>query len=307
MARETEALTVAPRLGVGVVIKRLRSLGRFMRTKPLGAIGLVILFVVAFIATTADLVAPYDPLQLSRNVLVGPSGENVFGTDRLGRDILSRVIHGSRISIYVGLTSMLAASVVGAIVGTASAYFGGKVDLVVQRFIDATAGFPTLLLALALTAAFGSSLNNIIFALVIVFTPRVARVVRSVSLSIKETPYVESARAIGASDLRIMLRHVLPNTFASLIVVSTSLIGSAVLIEASLSFLGVSGLPASVISWGSMLSGDVLIDFANAPWVGIFPASALTIAVFGVNMLGDALRDVLDPRLRGSQGGGGGT
>ena len=307
MARETEALTAAPRLRAGAVIKKLRSLGRFMRTKPLGAIGLIILFIVAFIAVTADIVSPYDPLGLSGNVLVGPSGENLFGTDRLGRDILSRVIHGSRISIYVGLASMLAASVIGAMVGTASAYFGGKVDLVVQRFIDATAGFPTLLLALALTAAFGSSLNNIILALVIVFTPRVARVVRSVSLSIKETPYVEAARAIGGSDIRIMLRHVLPNTFASLIVVSTSLIGSAVLIEASLSFLGVSGLPASVISWGSMLSGDVLIDFSNAPWVGIFPALALTIAVFGVNMLGDALRDVLDPRLRGTQGGGGGV
>jgi peptide/nickel transport system permease protein len=202
---------------------------------------------------------------------------------------------------------MLASSIAGAFIGTASAYFGGKTDIVVQRFIDATAAFPTLLLALALTAAFGSSLNNIIFALVIVFTPRVARVVRSVSLSIKETPYVEAGRAIGASDLRIMLRHVLPNTFASLIVVSTSLIGSAVLIEASLSFLGVSGLPASVISWGSMLGGDVLIDFPNAPWVGIAPATALTVAVFGVNVLGDALRDVLDPRLRGTQGAGAGT
>ena len=305
MTLESEAVAIAPPFGPGVVIKKLRSWGRFMRTKPLGAFGLIIVFVVLFIAVTADIISPFDPLGLSSNVLVGPSGENAFGTDRLGRDILSRVIHGSRISIYVGLTSMLAASIAGAFIGTASAYFGGKTDMVVQRFIDATAAFPTLLLALALTAAFGSSLNNIIFALVIVFTPRVARVVRSVSLSIKETPYVEAGRSIGSSDLRIMLRHVLPNTFASLIVVSTSLIGSAVLIEASLSFLGVSGLPASVISWGSMLGGDVLIDFPNAPWVGIAPATALTVAVFGVNVLGDALRDVLDPRLRGTQGGGG--
>ena len=195
---------------------------------------------------------------------------------------------------------MLSAGAIGSLIGVTSAYFGGYFDLLVQRFIDATAAFPTLLLALALMAAFGSSLNNILLSLTIVFTPRVARVVRSVSLSIKEMPYVESARAIGASDLRIMLRHLLPNTFASLIVVATSLIGSAVLIEASLSFLGV-GLPADVISWGAMLAGDVLIDFASAPWVGIFPAMALTIAVFGVNVFGDALRDVLDPRMRGTQ------
>ncbi len=290
-----------PRLGLGMLKKQARSLQRFTTTKRLGAFGLFIVLATAVMAIGAPLFATTDPWDVNRRaILLAPDASHWFGTDRLGRDLFSRVVYGSRISIYVGVVSMLSAGAIGSLIGVTSAYFGGYFDLIVQRFIDATAAFPTLLLALALMAAFGSSLNNILLSLTIVFTPRVARVVRSVSLSIKEMPYVESARAIGASDFRIMFRHLLPNTFASLIVVATSLIGSAVLIEASLSFLGV-GLPADVISWGAMLAGDVLIDFASAPWVGIFPAMALTIAVFGVNVFGDALRDVLDPRLRGTQ------
>ena len=295
------AALAPPRLGQGMLGKRIRALQRFITTKRLGAFGLFIVLATAVMALGAPIFSTTDPWDVNRRaILLAPDASNWFGTDRLGRDLFSRVVYGSRISIYVGLVSMLSAGAIGSLIGVTSAYFGGYFDLIVQRFIDATAAFPTLLLALALMAAFGSSLNNILLSLTIVFTPRVARVVRSVSLSIKEMPYVESARAIGASDLRIMLRHLLPNTFASLIVVATSLIGSAVLIEASLSFLGV-GLPADVISWGAMLAGDVLIDFASAPWVGIFPAMALTIAVFGVNIFGDALRDVLDPRLRGTQ------
>ena len=297
----SNAAMAPPRLGLGMLVKRIRGLQRFITTKRLGAFGLFIVLATAVMALGAPIFSTTDPWDVNRRaILLAPDASHWFGTDRLGRDLFSRVVYGSRISIYVGLVSMLSAGAIGSLIGVTSAYFGGYFDLVVQRFIDATAAFPTLLLALALMAAFGSSLNNILLSLTIVFTPRVARVVRSVSLSIKEMPYVESARAIGASDMRIMLRHLLPNTFASLIVVATSLIGSAVLIEASLSFLGV-GLPADVISWGAMLAGDVLIDFASAPWVGIFPAMALTIAVFGVNIFGDALRDVLDPRMRGSQ------
>lgn len=297
----SSATLAPPRLGKGMLVKRLRGLQYFVTTKRLGAFGLFIVLATGVMAIGAAIFSTTDPWDVNRRaILLAPDASHWFGTDRLGRDLFSRVVYGSRISIYVGLISMLSAGAIGSLIGVTSAYFGGYFDLLVQRFIDATAAFPTLLLALALMAAFGSSLNNILLSLTIVFTPRVARVVRSVSLSIKEMPYVESARAIGASDLRIMLRHLLPNTFASLIVVATSLIGSAVLIEASLSFLGV-GLPADVISWGAMLAGDVLIDFASAPWVGIFPAMALTIAVFGVNVFGDALRDVLDPRMRGSQ------
>ena len=297
----SNAALAPPRLSQSTLEKQIRALQRFITTKRLGSFGLFIVLATAIMAIGAPIFSTTDPWDVSRRaILLAPDASHWFGTDRLGRDLFSRVAYGSRISIYVGVVSMLSAGAIGSLIGVTSAYFGGYFDLIVQRFIDATAAFPTLLLALALMAAFGSSLNNILLSLTIVFTPRVARVVRSVSLSIKEMPYVESARAIGASDLRIMLRHLLPNTFASLIVVATSLIGSAVLIEASLSFLGV-GLPADVISWGAMLAGDVLIDFASAPWVGIFPAMALTIAVFGVNIFGDALRDVLDPRLRGTQ------
>ena len=297
----SNAALAPPRLSQSTLEKQIRALQRFITTKRLGSFGLFIVLATAIMAIGAPIFSTTDPWDVNRRaILLAPDASHWFGTDRLGRDLFSRVAYGSRISIYVGVVSMLSAGAIGSLIGVTSAYFGGYFDLIVQRFIDATAAFPTLLLALALMAAFGSSLNNILLSLTIVFTPRVARVVRSVSLSIKEMPYVESARAIGASDLRIMLRHLLPNTFASLIVVATSLIGSAVLIEASLSFLGV-GLPADVISWGAMLAGDVLIDFASAPWVGIFPAMALTIAVFGVNIFGDALRDVLDPRLRGTQ------
>ena len=297
----SNAALAPPRLSQSTLEKQIRALQRFITTKRLGSFGLFIVLATAIMAIGAPIFSTTDPWDVNRRaILLAPDASHWFGTDRLGRDLFSRVAYGSRISIYVGVVSMLSAGAIGSLIGVTSAYFGGYFDLIVQRFIDATAAFPTLLLALALMAAFGSSLNNILLSLTIVFTPRVARVVRSVSLSIKEMPYVESARAIGASDLRIMLRHLLPNTFASLIVVATSLIGSAVLIEASLSFLGV-GRPADVISWGAMLAGDVLIDFASAPWVGIFPAMALTIAVFGVNIFGDALRDVLDPRLRGTQ------
>ena len=297
----SNAALAPPRLSQSTLEKQIRALQRFITTKRLGSFGLFIVLATAIMAIGAPIFATTDPWDVNRRaILLAPDASHWFGTDRLGRDLFSRVVYGSRISIYVGVVSMLSAGAIGSLIGVTSAYFGGYFDLIVQRFIDATAAFPTLLLALALMAAFGSSLNNILLSLTIVFTPRVARVVRSVSLSIKEMPYVESARAIGASDLRIMFRHLLPNTFASLIVVATSLIGSAVLIEASLSFLGV-GLPADVISWGAMLAGDILIDFASAPWVGIFPALALTIAVFGVNVFGDALRDVLDPRLRGTQ------
>ena len=297
----SKSVLAPPRLSRSMLEKRIRALQRFITTKRLGAFGLFIVLATFIMAVGAPIFSTTDPWDVNRRaILLAPDASHWFGTDRLGRDLFSRVAYGSRISIYVGVVSMLSAGAIGSLIGVTSAYFGGYFDLIVQRFIDATAAFPTLLLALALMAAFGSSLNNILLSLTIVFTPRVARVVRSVSLSIKEMPYVESARAIGASDFRIMFRHLLPNTFASLIVVATSLIGSAVLIEASLSFLGV-GLPADVISWGAMLAGDVLIDFASAPWVGIFPAMALTIAVFGVNIFGDALRDVLDPRLRGTQ------
>ena len=276
----------------------LRAFGRFMRTKPLGAIGVILIVLFVLLAVAAPSVSPRDPAATNAfNILASPTSDHLFGTDMLGRDMLSRTIWGSRVSIFVGLVSMIGASIVGAILGVTSAYFVGKFDLIVQRFIDALTAFPSLLLAMALVAAFGSSFLNVIAALVIVFTPSITRVVRSVALSIKEMPYVESSRAIGANDVRIMFRHILPNTFASLIIVASGLIGSAIVIEASLSFLGVG--TTNLISWGGLLSGEVMRFFTAAPWIVLFPGIALTLLVFGVNVLGDALRDVLDPRLRG--------
>ena len=279
--------------------RRLKAVTTFLRRKPLGTTGLAIVVLAAFIAVTAPYIAPYDPYDISTSrVLKAPSFDNWFGTDRLGRDILSRTMYGSGVSIYVGIIAMIAASTVGSFVAVTSAFYSGKYDLIVQRVVDSLSAFPSLLLALALMAALGSSLNNVILAISIVFLPRIARIVRSVALSVKEMPYVEASRAIGGSDLRIMLRHILPNTFASLVVVSTSLVGSAIIIEASLSFLGLSGA-GNTITWGAMLNQEQLLDFSGAPWIGLFPGFALTFVVFGINIFGDALRDVLDPKLRG--------
>ena len=280
---------------------------RLVRNRPLGAIGLLILLISLVVAISANVLAPYDPFDsnaphdlygaYAQRIFLPPSSEFWFGRDVLGRDILSRTMFGARASILVGLSTMLLAASIGYIVGVSSAYFGRWYDLIVQRVIDALTALPSLLLALALMAAFGSSLTNVVLALAIVFTPRVARVVRSASLSIKEMPCVESARSMGASNMRIMLRHMLPNTFAPLIVVVPSLVGGAILIEASLSFLGV-GLPNDIISWGGMLGGQNLVYFHEAPWIVIFPGFALTLVVFAVNVFGDALRDMLDPKPR---------
>lgn len=301
MERQSEkALVSRPRLLQLTLAKARKAAIHFLRTKPLGATGVVIVLVASLVALTAPLAVPHDPWGInSRTILQSPNTTYWFGTDMLGRDILSRTMYGARISMLVGLVSMLAASFIGTAVGITSAHFGGWYDLVVQRFIDGLTAFPSLLLAIALMAAFGQSLTNVMLALAIVFCPRITRVVRSAALGIKQTPYIDAARAIGATDLRIMVRHVLPNTFAPLIVIATASVGSMIIIEASLSFLGV-GTPGGVISWGTLLSGDVQTFFATAPWIGLFPGFALTLVVFGINVFGDSLRDVLDPRLRGT-------
>ena len=271
----------------------------FMRTKPLGGTGVVILLLATLVAVSAPAIVPYDPWDINATTqLLAPSSQFWFGTDLLGRDILSRTIYGTRVSLFVGVIAMLAATSIGAFVGVISAYYGGKTDLIVQRFIDSITYLPSLVLGLALMAAFGPGFTSLIIAMIIIFTSRGVRIIRSQALSIRELPYVDASYSIGASDLRIMLRHILPNTFGPMMVVATTMIGSAIVIEASLSFLGV-GLPPHVISWGGMLSGEILLDFASAPWIGIFPGTALTLVVFAINVLGDAMRDIFDPRLRG--------
>lgn len=272
---------------------------RFARSKPLGATGLLILIAALIVALTSQIITPHDPWALNASrILEPPNARHWFGTDHMGRDLLSRTIYGTPVSIMVGLITVMGATIISAVVGITSAYYGGWFDLVVQRFVDAYDAFPTLLLALALITAFGASFTSVVTSLVIVYAARSIRVLRSQVLSIKEASYVEAARAIGAHDLRIMLNHVLPNTFGPMMVMATTTMGLAILLEASVSFLGV-GMPTSIISWGGMLKTEILHDFANAPWVGLFPGFALTLVVFGINVFGDALRDALDPRLRG--------
>ncbi|MEK7681967.1 MAG: ABC transporter permease, partial [Chloroflexota bacterium] len=226
-----------------------------------------------------------------------PSLRFWLGADELGRDVLSRVLYGTRLSLYVGLVSVLLGTTIGAGVGVISGYMGKKVDILLQRIIDTVMAFPTLILALAIVAVLGPSLNNVVIAVSVVLIPRGARVLRSAALSVKENPYIEAARAIGCSNTRVLLRHVLPQCMAPYIIVATAAIGWAITVEATLNFLGV-GAPPPTPSWGAMLSGAGRQHLETSPWIAISPGVALSLTVFGFSLLGDALRDVLDPRLR---------
>ncbi len=272
----------------------------FFRRKPLGAFGAVVALILVFVAIFANLLENYDPYAIRvAEVFTGPTLETWLGTDHLGRDVYSRIVHGARISLYVGIMSSFIGCTIGLIIGVASVHFGGVTDLVVQRFIDGMMAFPSLILAIAIMAALGSSLNNVVIALAIVYIPSTARILRSQSMVIKEMDYVLAARAVGAGDWRIIIRHMMPNCFALFIVIVTIHLGGAIIAEASLSFLGV-GTPPNVPSWGGMLNGAAQSYVKTAPWVAIFPGLAIVVVVFSWNLLGDALRDVLDPRLRGT-------
>jgi peptide/nickel transport system permease protein len=275
------------------------ALFRFVRRYPLGALGGAILLAMILTAIFAPLIAPHDPQATSvERQYARPGSELILGGDQLGRDVLSRLIYGTRISLYVGLLSVGIGVTAGTLIGILSAYAGGVVDLVVQRLVDALMGFPPIILALGLMAALGASMNNVVIALVVILLPGATRVVRAQTLSIKELDYVLAARAINASPLRIVLRHILPNVAATYIVLSTITLGFAIVVEASLSFLGV-GIPPDVPTWGGMLTLGASRYVNIAPWLAIFPGIAITLVVFAVNLLGDSLRDVLDPRLRG--------
>jgi len=270
-----------------------------IRRHPLGAIGAAIMAVFALMALLAEFVAGYDPLAVNSSMsLAPPSATHWMGADSFGRDVYSRIVYGARISLAVGIGSTLLGSAVGVVLGLASGYLAGWVDLVVQRIIDILQALPLLVLALVMAAALGPSLENTIFAIAIPLIPYVARVIRANTLALRELPFVEAARAIGMSELRIAVRHVLPNTLAPLIVLATAQLGSAILTEASLSFLGL-GIPEPYPSWGRMLSESAAEYVRTAPWLVIFPGLAISLVVFGTNLLGDAVRDILDPRERG--------
>ena len=274
---------------------------RFVRTKPLGALGGFILMAAILTAIFAPLIAPYSVDEFDRSArLSPPSASHIFGTDHIARDVFSRVVFGSRVSLLVGFIAVASSTVIGTLLGVASAYFGKTLDLLLQRVVDSLQALPGLVLALTLIAALGPSLFAVILAITIVRWPGTTRTVRSVALSIKSSQYVDAARAIGASDLRIMLRHITPNVMAPVIVIGSAVLGGAIVTEASLSFLGL-GVPPNIPTWGNMLGTAQQRYIAAGPWTSIFPGVALTITVFGVNMLGDAIRDVLDPRLRGSR------
>ncbi len=274
-----------------------KSIAEFAKSKPLGAVGGLIAILLILIAIFAPLISTHHPeLTNYRTVLAEPSAEMILGGDQLGRDVFSRLVYGARISLIVGILSVVFGVSIGFALGLISAYFGGKTDLAIQRIMDAVMAFPALILALAIMAVLGASLINVVIALSAVFVPGTSRTIRSQALSIKETDYVLAARAVGVGDLRIMVRHMAPNLAATFIVLATISLGWAIVVEASLSFLGV-GVPPNVATWGGMLNGASK-HVETAWWVAVFPGLAITLVVFSWNLLGDALRDVLDPKLR---------
>lgn len=270
----------------------------FARRRPLGAAGAVVVVLMIAAALTATLIAPYDPLAVDfAAMLAAPSADHWLGTDAFGRDVLSRLIYGSRTALLVGFGAAFFGATAGAILGVGSAYFGGRVDLYLQRLMDIFISFPLIILALAMVAILGNNLPNLITAITIPMIPRCALVIRSSALSIREMPYVDAARAAGFGHTRIILRHMLPNVMAPYLILLTAFLGQAILLEASLSFLGL-GVQEPIAAWGLMLRGAA-VDFAEtAPWMAIFPGLAISLAVFAFNLFGDSLRDALDPKLR---------
>lgn len=270
----------------------------FARRYPLGTVGALIFAVFVLTAIFAPFLTSFDPTSTNAKAsLAKPGSVNLLGADFMGRDMFARIIYGARISLAVGIGSTLLGCFFGVIIGLMSGYFGGWLDLIVQRVIDIMQSLPLLVMALVMAASLGPSLGNTIIAIAIPMVPNVARIIRSNTLQLREMPYVEAAKAVGMSEVKIAFRHVLPNTIAPLIVLATAQLGSAILTEASLSFLGL-GIPEPHPSWGRMLSESAAEYVRTAPWLVIFPGVAISLAVFGTNLLGDALRDILDPRQR---------
>ncbi len=271
----------------------------FTRRAPLGAVGAGLLIVLVLVAVFAPAIAPYDPIvQDVPNRLREPGGQFLLGTDIYGRDVFSRIVFGARISLYVGLFSVIIGTAAGTLVGVGSGYLGGRGGLLIPRGPDAMMGFPPLILAMVLVAAFGTSLNSVVISIAISLVPRMVRLSRSSALSIKNELYVTAAQSSGCTAGRIIVRHVLPNCLAPVFVLATGYMGTAIVVEASLSFLGL-GVPPPSPSWGGMLQSGASGYLETAPWLTIFPGIALSAVTFGFALLGDALRDTLDPRLRG--------
>lgn len=279
------------------VVRRLVDVGR---RQPLGVVGIVIVAVMAAAAVLAPVVAPYHPDAAVGTNFEGPSRDFLFGTDYLGRDLFSRVIYGARVAMLVSVTAVTVGLVGGGLTGIVSGYFGGKVDIVIQRVVDIMIALPPLVLAIVLAAALGPSIANTFIAVGIALAPRLSRIVRSSTLSVAGSPYIEASKALGCGNVRVLMRHVLPNVFPIMLVLATSFLGAAVLIEASLSFLGMGVQPPNA-SWGEMLSGSSQQYLLAHPWLSIPPGIAIVVTVLGFNLLGDSLQETLDPRLRGGR------
>ncbi|HEV2186813.1 MAG TPA: ABC transporter permease [Stellaceae bacterium] len=282
---------VAPR-GIWSAVKR------FFVRQPVGMIGIVLVAIFGIAGITADWIAPYNPTSNDFAAMTeAPSWAHWLGTDQLGRDILSRILFGARTAFIVGMTSAVVGGFSGLVLGVGSAYFGGRVDLLLQRILDIVMSFPLIIMALAVVSIFGTGVQNVIIAITIPLIPRCARVVRSSALAIREVPYVDAARALGYSHSRIILNHMVPNVVAPFLIMLTSFVGQAILAEASLSYLGL-GVQEPVAAWGLMLQGGAEEYASTAPWIAIFPGLAIMLTVFGINLFGDALRDELDPKMR---------
>ena len=276
----------------------IEKLWHLMQRQPLGAVGAIIVFTLIVLSILAPWVTPYDPVENRfTDMLVPPGWDYWLGTDQFGRDILTRLIYGARTALFVGLVSAFLGATTGLVLGVASAYFGGTFDLLFMRFIDVFMAFPVIIMALAIVSIFGSDLHFVILAITLPIIPDCARIVRSNALQLRAIPYGDAARALGFTHVRIILRHMLPNVMAPYLIIMTSAIGGAILLEASLSFLGM-GVQEPTPAWGLMLQGGAEEYIESAFWVAFFPGFAIALTVFGFNMFGDAVRDVLDPRLR---------
>ncbi len=270
----------------------------FARRQPLGTFGMALVIIMAVAGLGANWIAPYDPTANDFAAMTeAPSWAHWLGTDQFGRDLLSRIIFGARTALIVGFSSAIVSSFAGLVLGVGSAYFGGRIDLYLQRILDIVMAFPLIIMALAVVAIFGTGLHNVIVAITIPLIPRCARIVRSSALAIREVPYVDAARACGFGHTRIILRHMVPNVMAPFLILLTAFVGQAILAEASLSYLGL-GVQEPIPAWGLMLQGGAEEYASTAPWIAVFPGLAIALTVFGFSLFGDLLRDALDPKLR---------
>ena len=283
-------------------LRETKSFGQktveMIKKQPLGTVGFLVVLAMIIMSVFANYLTAYHPEENDfANMRVAPGWDFLLGTDQFGRDIMTRLIYGARTALFVGFVASFVGATLGLVLGVMSAYFGGTFDLVFQRVMDVFMAFPLIIMALAIVSIFGPSTQNVIIAILIPFIPRCARVVRSNALAIREIPYVDAARALGFSHVRIILRHMAPNVMAPFLIMLTAFVGQAILLEASLSYLGL-GVQEPTAAWGLMLQGGAEEYIESEPWIAIFPGIAISLAVFGFNLFGDSVRDVLDPRLR---------